>query len=110
MPQNQAHPTRPDPVLSIPFLDRDHAILAFNQRVLDWAQRAEVPLLERLRYLCIVSSNLDEFFEVRADAHLNPARHHDHKGQYTAKAFATLSQSTHAMVEHQYHLYNAAVL
>ena len=46
-------------------LDRDHSILAFNERVLDWAQRTNVPLLERLRYLSIVSSNLDEFFEVR---------------------------------------------
>ncbi|HQX61467.1 MAG TPA: hypothetical protein PLT77_20260, partial [Burkholderiaceae bacterium] len=44
------------------FLDRDHSILAFNERVLDWAHRPDVPLLERLRYLCIVSSNLDEFF------------------------------------------------
>jgi len=42
-------------------LDRDHSILAFNERVLDWAVRDDVPLLERLRYLCIVSSNLDEF-------------------------------------------------
>ena len=51
-------------------LDRDHSILAFNERVLDWAGREDVPLLERLRYLCIVSSNLDELFEVRAAAHL----------------------------------------
>jgi polyphosphate kinase len=56
---------------SVPFLDRDHSILAFNERVLDWARRADVPLLERLRYLCIVSSNLDEFFEVRAAPHLD---------------------------------------
>ena len=104
------HLTRPDPALPIPFLDRDHAILAFNQRVLDWAHRSEVPLLERLRYLCIVSSNLDEFFEVRADAHLSAARNRDHKGLYTAQSFAALSHSTHALVEHQYHLYNAAVL
>ena len=41
------------------FLDRDLSILAFNERVLDWAHRPEVPVLERLRYLCIVSSNLD---------------------------------------------------
>jgi len=40
-------------------LDRDQSILAFNWRVFDWACRSEVPLLERLRYLCIVSSNLD---------------------------------------------------
>ena len=45
-------------------LDRDHSILAFNERVLDWAVRSDVPLSERLRYLCIVSSNLDEFFEI----------------------------------------------
>ena len=48
---------------SAPLLDRDHSTLAFNERVLDWACRNEVPLLERLRYLRIVSSNLDEFFE-----------------------------------------------
>ncbi len=42
------------------------SILAFNERVLSWAERKDVPLLERLRYLCIVSSNLDEWFEVRS--------------------------------------------
>jgi polyphosphate kinase len=50
--------------MNVVLLDRDHSILAFNERVLDWAYREDVPLLERLRYLCIVSSNLDEFFEV----------------------------------------------
>lgn len=45
------------------WLDRDQSLLAFNARVLDWAKRPEVPLLERLRYLCIVSSNLDEFLK-----------------------------------------------
>ena len=114
MPNSHAiarvQPSRSDPALPIPFLDRDHAILAFNQRVLDWAHRSEVPLLERLRYLCIVSSNLDEFFEVRADAHLSAARSRDHKGLDTAQSFATLSHSTHRLVEQQYHLYNAAVL
>ena len=53
-----------------PLLDRDASILDFNHRVLHWAERPDVPLLERLRYLCIVSSNLDEFFEVRAEPHL----------------------------------------
>lgn len=52
----------------VSFLDRDQSILAFNERVLDWARRTEVPLLERLRYLTIVSSNLDESFEVRASS------------------------------------------
>src|SRR3982751_1031392 len=46
-------------------LNRERAIFEFNRRVLAQARRADVPLLERLRYVCIVSSNLDEFFEVR---------------------------------------------
>ena len=46
-------------------LSRERAILQFNRRVLAQARRGDVPLLERLRYVSIVSSNLDEFFEVR---------------------------------------------
>src|SRR5450756_1285152 len=68
---------------SVALLDRDHSILAFNERVLDWAYRKDVPLLERLRFLCIVSSNLDEFFEVRAEPHLAASQSKDEKGPYT---------------------------
>ena len=48
-----------------PLLNREHAILEFNRRVLAQASRPDVPLLERLRYLTIVSSNMDEFFAAR---------------------------------------------
>ena len=92
------------------FLDRDHSILAFNERVLDWAKRRDVPLLERLRYLCIVSSNLDEFFEVRAAPHLAAARASEQKGLYTADSFKALSEAAHDMVARQYSLYNDDLL
>jgi len=47
------------------FLNRELGQLEFNRRVLAQAENTGVPLLERLKYLCIVSSNLDEFFEIR---------------------------------------------
>jgi polyphosphate kinase len=47
------------------FINRELAALEFNARVLAQAQDPRVPLLERLRFLCICSSNLDEFFEIR---------------------------------------------
>ena len=47
------------------FINRELSFLEFNQRVLDLAQDAAVPLLERVRFLAIASANLDEFFEIR---------------------------------------------
>ena len=91
-------------------LDRDHSILAFNWRVFDWACRPDVPLLERLRYLCIVSSNLDEFFEVRAEPHLSALKLQDAKGAYTAASFERLSGAIHELVERQYALYNEELM
>lgn len=51
--------------LRYPLLNRELGILGFNERVLAQAADPGIPLLERLRFLCITSSNLDEFFEIR---------------------------------------------
>ena len=94
----------------IELLDRDGSILAFNERVLDWAKRPEVPLLERLRYLCIVSSNLDEFFEVRADLHMSAFRNQDTKGSYNTHTFEKIYETARSLVTEQYKLYNDVLL
>ncbi len=88
------------------FLDRDQSILAFNERVLDWARRQDVPLLERLRYLAIVSSNLDEFFEVRFMPHLTARLTNEQRGVATVRTFTDVSNRVHALVQQQYDIYN----
>lgn len=49
----------------VPYFNRELSWLAFNQRVLEQAQSEEYPILERVKFLSFVSSNLDEFFEIR---------------------------------------------
>lgn len=121
LPPNAAADAAPPPALTVtetgdaappaqPFLDRDHSILAFNERVFDWAVRGDVPLLERLRYLCIVSSNLDEFFEVRAAPHITAAQTGETKGWYTRASFEALAAQVHDLVERQYALYNEVLV
>src|SRR5207237_5152640 len=64
MPPDVATPAIPldDPSL---YLNRELSWLEFNRRVLEEAQDSQVPLLERLKFLAIFSSNLDEFYMVR---------------------------------------------
>ncbi|TXT34546.1 MAG: polyphosphate kinase, partial [Comamonadaceae bacterium] len=104
----------PSPVSAAPvdtrWLDRDMSLLAFNARVLHWAQKPDVPLLERLRYLCIVSSNLDEFFEVRAALYTSLAKPKADLSVIDAQAQESLSQVAHSLVATQYTLYNDVLL
>jgi len=60
--------------ITIPFIERDISWLSFNYRVLQEAKDPSVPLFERIKFLAIYSSNLDEFFKVRMANHRNLLR------------------------------------
>ncbi|WP_343622313.1 polyphosphate kinase 1 [Roseateles puraquae] len=85
-------------------LNREQAILEFNRRVLAQAQREDVPLLERLRYVCIVSSNLDEFFEVRFADMLDAAR--DPLSPVSGADVERVGRAAHTLIDEQYHVFN----
>src|SRR5258706_16046681 len=88
--------------------NRERAILEFNRRVLAQARRADVPLLERLRYVCIVSSNMDEFFEVRFADYLDAARA---SGSGVSNAdVESVAADAHALIDDQYAAFNHEVM
>jgi polyphosphate kinase len=97
-------------ISKLKLLDRDLSILAFNERVLSLAQRQDYPLLERLKFLCIVTSNLDEFFEVRMDAQLDAMRTGTKKGAVTEQSFNEVSSRAHDLVMHQYEVFNGELM
>ncbi len=86
-------------------LDRDLSILSFNERVLSLAQREDYPLLERLRFLCIVASNLDEFFEVRMEQQLEAVQNNVVNGIITTQTYENISKNAHELVARQYYLF-----
>ncbi|MBS3895762.1 polyphosphate kinase 1 [Silanimonas sp.] len=111
-PSRTSQATAPPPT-SLPdhelFLSRELSQLAFNQRVLAQAEDPSIPLLERLRYLCISCTNLDEFFEIRVASLRTSVQF---GGTQTIDGIAPVSllnaihQQASALVDAQYRFWN----
>src|SRR5579862_6253494 len=88
------------------FINRELSWLEFNQRVLEEALDPQNPLLERVKFFCITSSNLDEFFEVRV-AGLKQQIESDVversvDGLTASEAFRAITRRVRQMVQDQY--------
>ena len=96
------------------YLNRELSLLAFNRRVLAQAQDERVPLLERLRFLCIVSSNLDEFFEIRMAGIKEQIRAQSSSvsvdGKTPQETYRLVSAQVHRLVDEQYQVLNQMIL
>lgn len=99
------------------FLDRDESWMKFNQRVLEEAENPDNPLLERVKFLAITASNLDEFFEIRIagtlqrieDGYSQPSLA-DEGGHTPQERLDRLSEHILQFVDAQYHCWNALLL
>jgi polyphosphate kinase len=96
------------------FLNRELGQLEFNRRVLAQAEDAAIPLLERLKYLCIVSSNLDEFFEVRVAGLKEQVKLGSvaagADGMTARQTLKLVCEQAHQLIERQYRLFDKDVI
>lgn len=92
------------------FLNRELGQLAFNRRVLAQAENKALPILERLKYLCIVSSNLDELFEIRVAGLKEQVRMHittaAADGMTPKQTLKIVRDEAHPLIASQYQLFN----
>lgn len=96
------------------YLNRELSYFQFNLRVLDQARNPQHPLMERLTFLLIFSSNLDEFYEIRISGlkkQLDDGRHRPGPdGKYPHEILAELHQQTHIALQEQYRILNEELL
>lgn len=117
LPRSPAAPTTgrseelADPSL---YFNRELSLLEFNRRVFEQAADLSIPLLERLRFLCIGSSNLDEFFEIRVAGlkkHLELGTAYSPADKLSAQQVsAEINRVTKHLVARQYALLNDEIL
>jgi polyphosphate kinase len=92
------------------FINRQLSLLEFNRRVLEQARNETIPLLERLRFLCIFSTNMDEFFEIRVSGLQQKlelgALSNSPDNLSPQQTLKHISELSHELVDEQYKLLN----
>ncbi|MEC9341568.1 MAG: RNA degradosome polyphosphate kinase, partial [Pseudomonadota bacterium] len=92
------------------YINRELSLLEFHGRVLAQARNPNIPLLERLRFLCIFSTNLDEFFEIRVAGLVQQAEVGSAQtgadGLTATEILRALDPRVHELVAEQYQLLN----
>jgi polyphosphate kinase len=108
------HIRKPAPRAQSLFLSRDESWLSFNRRVLEEAQDPANPLLERVKFLAITASNLDEFFEIRIAGVLQRIEdgYNDSSpdGATLRESLQAMKDETHSFVDAQYQCWNQDLL
>jgi len=98
----------------LPLANRELSFLGFDERVLALASDPQVPMLERLRFLCISSSNLDEFFEIRVAGLMQKIEGGMEgagmDGLSPTQEMEAITREAHALVHRQYRLLNDVLL
>jgi len=96
------------------YINREFTALSFNERVLQLAKDERVPLLERMRFLCICSGNLDEFFEIRVAGLKEKMALHSRKlyidGLQADEIFGQLSKKVHLLTDELYEIFNKELI
>lgn len=96
------------------YINRELSLLEFNRRVLDQAKDEGIPLLERLKFLGISISNLDEFFEIRVagaqQMAASPTPQRGSDGIAPQELLGAISVGAHALVDEQYRVFNEVIV
>jgi len=96
------------------YFNRELSLLEFNDRVLAQAKNEQLPLLERLNYLCISCSNLDEFYEVRVASVIQLAGLDQHlrgcDGMNAQEQLDAIAPKAHCLVNEQYRVLNEVLI
>ncbi|SEN56654.1 polyphosphate kinase 1 [Nitrosomonas marina] len=96
------------------YINRELSLLEFNRRVIEQAKDQNLPLLERLKFLCIASTNLDEFFEIRVAGLKQQIKYGSVQtgpdNLLPSEVMARVGETAHQIVTEQYQIWNSMII